>query len=96
MELTNELNQGSIPTTTTVLFPRPHVAHVTRTLETTGVHYTNPEFLLDNWFNDRIATDESLNDNMEVGLIFMGRLFSSTGTSQINGVEGMGIGDTTA
>jgi hypothetical protein len=33
----------------------------------------NPGFRPDNWFNDRIATDESLNDNMEVVLVFKGR-----------------------
>jgi hypothetical protein len=56
----------------------------------------NPEFVPDNWFNDRIATDESLNDSMEAMLIFMGRLCPSTGTSEMNGCEGMCIGYATA
>jgi hypothetical protein len=33
-----------------------------------------PELSVDNWGNDRIATDESLNDNMEGMLIVMGQL----------------------
>jgi hypothetical protein len=55
----------------------------------------NPESSPDNWFIDRIATDEFLNDNREAVLIVMG-FFSSTGTPHTNGFEGMCIGHTTA
>jgi hypothetical protein len=39
----------------------------------------NCESFPDNWFNDRIATGESLNNNMEAVLIFMGRLLLEYG-----------------